>query len=691
MRHLILTTLVLYTSLSSLAIASDIEKAACAPSIEKSIKMLEGDLLQKIESLKHCPTDDEDISKLVTSEYQQFYGKQKIVTKSVKGFNLKGPEGEVNLAIEMLGSKPPKTWKAAATGCETVQCAFGKLLNSKTAAMQIFNFKAKSGYFLSLDQTINQGLRDQAWSAKTVQELDAAVTKFPSELKNLNLKKIQLVADGLRMNGDSENVAAFADNRPELIFYDAGTNGGPVRPNSYESTSWPQEVLTHETCHHHDFKGINTGGNLTSEQKNSTYKKLSGWKEVTNANGSVSWVHNPKAEFVSWYAESSPAEDYAETCMNYILHPETLEKKAPLKYAYMKSTLFHGKEFKDKPWTKSKINEWPKLKEQLADESFCSQGIATCLPNLKYESTQFCVHSTSSNNSYSVSCGSAQSQIQNNPCVMKMKQDRITEMLKTLEGENDFCQLGGPGAVNQQLNKVCANSANEFAKTLESLAKIDMAPAVSACESENDYSKACVISKSFANLNVKEEYKKIVNDFISNKVPDRMNAVANQLEKKSDNIWLKSCLNSIGKITEYNVKSSTGAESTIYDYQSNDSKVSSAYLGKYIYDGYDQKDANSACAANIVESLKNEGIKVPESGSPVNIMKKIFKEEIQSLETEVFGKIADSTKKCLILKSCKEKAIYNLLKDWESKSPVQRAGFATEEYAKELQKKWSSY
>lgn len=55
--------------------------------------------------------------------------------------------------------------KVCPTNDERIVERVEKLLKSKEAAMQVMNIHAKSGYSLSLDQTINQNLADQIWSA----------------------------------------------------------------------------------------------------------------------------------------------------------------------------------------------------------------------------------------------------------------------------------------------------------------------------------------------------------------------------------------------------------------------------------------------------------------------------------------------------------------------------------------------
>src|SRR5690606_6657464 len=192
---------------------------------------------------------------------------------------------------------------------------------------------------------------NQIWSPKEIRELDAAISKLPPELTDLpHFNLIERMADGYRRSTSSSSTAAFASPRiknfkeAELVIYDSGLSRLSTK-NPYLSTSWPQEVLIHEICHHYDFKGYYTSneGKMTTEQKSSAFSKLSNWKRTVGPKGEETWKSSSNAQFVSDYAATQPAEDFAETCSNYVLHPEKLKAKAPAKYAFMKKNVFNNK------------------------------------------------------------------------------------------------------------------------------------------------------------------------------------------------------------------------------------------------------------------------------------------------------------------------------------------------------------
>lgn len=633
---------------------------------------------------KVCPTNDETILKRAEDEYAKYFGALPQVKKPVKGFNLTGSEKELKLAVEVLGAKPPKTWAAAAKGCPSIQCAFENLLGSKEAAMQIFNINAKSGYKMILDQSINQNMAEQIWSPAEIREVDATVSKLPKELRNLpKITEITRMADTLRLHGHGANTGAYAspawgNNKAELVVYDVGMKGVTTGKDPLDVSSWPQEATMHELCHHHDYKGYYTSGNgtMSSEQKNSAFKKLSGWKEVTSAKGESSWVPVEGSEFVSNYAKTAPAEDYAESCMNYVLHPEKLKEKAPKKYAFMKANLFNNQEFTDSPWNVDKSKKWPALNEKLADETSCAEKLNECSKDMYWHAKgYFCSKST-------YYCGTAESRLKDNTCFKDFKKSRLQEFATVLEAEENFCSFGGARTIEQSVDSVCKGSADKLAKVLEAAVKVDVQPQIAKCEEENDFTSECVLNDTLATLNTPAELAPSVERIFAKSIPSRMAALSKKLDTINSSTWLKACLSGVSNVQQWE----TTKGEKVFNYGSNDKAFSAGYLGKYIYDDYDRQDINTNCGNKMLSSLEASGIKIPKSGNAVQLMKQPFTDELKSFETDVISQASAATKKCLTA-SCKTTKIEELLIAWEQKSPEKRAGFATKEYAEELRSK----
>jgi hypothetical protein len=631
---------------------------------------------------KECPGFDEIILNNVAVEYKKNFGHLPLVRQKVKGFYLVGTASELSTAKEMLGNKTTKGWKEAAINCETIQCAMAKLLKSKEAAMQVMNIKIKSGYILSLDQTINQGKADQLWSAQEIREIDAAFSKMPRELRNLTLSKIERLADGFRRGDDSAQVAAFASpyvkgyKAAELVSYDAGMQRLSNGKNPYKTTSWPQEVMIHELCHHQDYKGYYASnyGAMTSEKLGSTFGKLSGWKEKTDAKGKSVWTAKKDSKFVSWYAETSPAEDYAETCMNYVLHPETLKKKAPEKYAYMKKYLFNNNEFSNSPWNDEKSKNWPQLANLVSDESTCNAKLAKCAEDLKF-SDFF----------------SPKSQLQNSDCLKTLKEERLQEISASLSDHPMYCELGGQSTISSQLNNICKASTDHFLKLIDGVEKTDLKVASQLCETKNDFTHACVIENAKLNLTPPKELVGTLDRIIQSKIPDRMAALGNKINEMSTSAWLTACLKTAKGIDVYEVTDgASGIKRPIYSYKSSDPNIQDSFLGNYIYKDYNKDDMNKSCADAAIKALSDEGIKTPESGFPVNVMQKPFLDELKTFEKEVLKEIGPSMKGCLF-NGCKNERILGLMKAWEEKSPQKRKGFASMDQAREIREKVSTF
>jgi hypothetical protein len=655
-------------------------------------KFNENDIISILAKIKDCPTDDQEMLSKVKQDFDAYYGEDRVRSAYIKGYMLKGPSSMFSTARKMLGAKRPDGWKEAASDCETILCAFTKLLKSEKAAMQIFNFKKKSGYYLSLDQTLNDNMGEQIWSAKEVQELDAAVDKLPKHLRNMKLDKIQRYADGLRESTHNANVAAYASPVPELVFYDAGAKGSPTGKNSYTSTSWPQEVLLHELCHHYDFKNFHNTGSLISETRGSIFGKLSGWKEKKTKGGEVDWKHNHDAKFVSNYASSSPAEDYAESCMNYILHPHKLEQKSPEKYNYMKKYVFKKQEFKQEPWTNKDIPVWQGLEDQIAEEKGCIESVSACLKSITYSGGNYCVvggtYKIGTSSTSWHRCEDVAKIIQGDSCVKDVKANIINEITEELGRSEDlFCDYGGIGTVQKRKDDICNKSIVELSQKLDKANEMDLTPLIQDCEQNDDFTKQCVIDKVQSKINVSgnKEAIKLINKVVNAKVSDRMTALGNKLSQKQNSLWFKACLKSVGSIEHYKISSSnTGEYRDTYRYVPIDDAFGTGFLGSFIYKDYKRDDINMDCANEVVKVLKESGVKTPKTGSPVNLMQDHFIKELRSFERDVLLVFDDSIKKCLFIKRCKLKKVRALVKAWEAKSPELRKGMASDDFIEEL-------
>lgn len=671
------------------------ESSHCSGALTEIYSLKDTSLEEVVEKLKECPTDKEIVAAQVKKDFEKFFGKRKINSGWVKGYKLKAPAGLLTVAAQMLGERPPKAWKQAAKECETLLCAFGKLFKSETAAMQILNFQHRTGYRLSLDQTVNYDhrnkrlLADEVWSAKEIQEMDAAAAKLPPRLKGLKVNQIDRYGDGIRSHGHGQSVGAYASPSGALRIYDTGLEGHATGPNSYTSTSWPQEVLLHELCHHHDYKHWDENYTMISERKGSGFGALSGWKKKTNSNGKYYWASSDGAKFVSRYASTSPAEDYAETCMNYVLHPQRLKKKAPEKYAYMKKYLFSGKEYTDKIWAKKPESNWPLLNDLLAKEDQCSDQIQACLKNVNFSYGSFIEDiSNKKESGNQISSGRAfyhnEKALFDHECIKKLKKDYTDQFTTELRNKDEnFCKNGGDSVIKQSQGNVCQKTIKKMKSTIKQLKNIEFSAYTKKCEAQKDYTRECIKTQLAEDKGIElNDNQFLFNNMLKNKLPKRLEALGARLTELPTNDWLKSCLKDVSDVDFW---TTTQGKKLIY-YSTEVEKVNSGEISRFIAVTGSRLDIQKRCSTNILQEFKHQGFKVSDTNKENTNLLLIgpFKKEFQSFETEVLSQIPAVTKKCLIGKKCKRKRIQELLLAWQAKDPDKRQGLKDSELVEKL-------
>jgi hypothetical protein len=626
-------------------------------------------------SYQQCPTFDEEIFKNVQAEYLANYGKLPQRSKNIRGLKLIGSQKELDLMLEMLGKKPHSSWPAVAASCRDVLCALEKLVGSKEAAMQLFNIPAKTGMILSLDQTINNNLNQQHWSPTEIREVDALMSKLPAQMRNLWIRKVERLADGLRQYNHYGDTAAFAVPgfsaiiNPKLVIYDTGMKNLTIGKNAYHTISWPQEVILHELCHHHDFIGLGRRQNGISFSKklNGEWVKISDWREVADEKGKNTWRHGKNAQFVRDYAATSPSEDYAESCMAYLLKPQLLKKISPEKYNYMKKNIYAGEEFLNRSWVTGTKIDWPKLTSLLDNDSGCTVKIAACI-----------------NQTDTYLIFSAARAFRENACINKMKEDRIAEINQSLGDDPKYCEAGGPNAIAEQKDKICQKDLDKISRFLDEGQRFDFTKAVQQCEARNDFSELCILQGiKIPDGNIASEFIPGITKMLRSKIPDRMEAIGNAPLPSSG--WIQNCVG-LAKTIRVQKVLVNGRPDSYLKYI--DEKNQGTYLGMYIYKNYENKDLNTECAKTALSAFEAQGIKTPKSGIAANIFQAhAFKEELFSFQNEVIKVMEATTKVCMISNSCKENKILELLTNWEQKNPRRRQGIANAEFAKELRLK----
>jgi hypothetical protein len=418
---------------------------------------------------------------------------------------------------------------------------------------------------------------------------------------------------------------------------------------------------------------------------------LSGWKEKTNESGEPSWIHNKTSGFVSDYAKSSPAEDYAESCMNYILHPNKLKKLAPEKFEYMKTQVFSQEDFLESDWTDLKRLRWDKLKDVIADESGCQDGIRECFSELYHSSERICKPLTRTGydgKKFTMSnCSKVPILINEDKCMTEYKKKLVERYSNSLWAmDSQFCEQGGASTVEKEQAFFCQKSLGKLQENLVSIKSLDFKSAVDNCESKLNYSEKCVEDQVYKTLAITdEEGKKVYRKLIKDKIPDRMVS----LEKKAASIdtskWMSSCfenIHSIGRFTS--MKSGDENEQKLFNYYSSTKGIKAGFLGEYLFTSNAQKNVNFECSKKVEEILKQEGITLPESGNSIELLKGNIKNEIRSFNNEVVDHISEKTKSCLFFQKCKIKRIRKLIDSWIEKSPKSRSDLGKDEFAEKI-------
>lgn len=287
-------------------------------------------------------------------EYDDNFAKLPKSKNNIRGINLEGSLLELKYLNKMLGQTPNDEWKLA-KDCKNVLCVLTKMYNSEETAQRVLNIAKRDGYIVSLAKDFNNEKDKpvgQLFSPAEIRDIDLAYKLLPSSYKKLSsLDLLKRLPKGyLSPHGD--NVAAYAspsfhstyyNKEGEITFIDGAFNS---------DKSWGPLVAVHELSHHVDYSYSQSKTLGISE--GNEYLKLSGWfkkkaYKVDETSGKKilvdDWQHAPDKKFITEYASSQPAEDFAETCAYYIFEPKKLKSVDPDKYNFVKNIVFKGKEF----------------------------------------------------------------------------------------------------------------------------------------------------------------------------------------------------------------------------------------------------------------------------------------------------------------------------------------------------------
>lgn len=147
----------------------------------------------------------------------------------------------------------------------------------------------------------------------TLMKLPPQLTKDNPNLKDIERKK-KLENKPAGAPGDSE----YKGGR--IVVFDKGVyDGGRLDKDNLRRS------ILHELAHTVDDEVPHVFAQWCA---------LSGWRKH---NGE--WRHGPHATFVDDYAKTSPYEDWADTFMEYVIHPEIVRKKFEGKFRFIERFL----------------------------------------------------------------------------------------------------------------------------------------------------------------------------------------------------------------------------------------------------------------------------------------------------------------------------------------------------------------
>lgn len=115
--------------------------------------------------------------------------------------------------------------------------------------------------------------------------------------------------------------------------------------------------------------------------KNNLWNAFSKWRQSLDSKGKVKWT-SENENFVSRYARTNPAEDFAESFTAYIINPSFLKKVAPKKYNYLREYVFSGNEFYKRERKDFDNNQAEDLFHSNIDEETLNSAVSSCFDEL---------------------------------------------------------------------------------------------------------------------------------------------------------------------------------------------------------------------------------------------------------------------------------------------------------------------
>lgn len=242
-------------------------------------------------------------------------------------------------SVDFLNRPAPAGQKIFSSTCKKVDCALKNIFGSEQG-LQLMYMHRRYGMNGS-----HIARPDSApWSKKDLDTVLLSLSDYPDGLfPAIDNKMLLRGKPGMGGFGVYANATMMVFEYWDIL-----------GPNSKRS------IITHELGHFI--------AGRTYQDGDSSWLKKSAWEKKTKVeNGkSIDFFESKKPEvFVSEYAKSNPAEDFAESVVAYRYNPQFLKKTSPDKYEIIKTTVFDGVEYVSETACKNPVRESQKAKKAI--------------------------------------------------------------------------------------------------------------------------------------------------------------------------------------------------------------------------------------------------------------------------------------------------------------------------------------
>jgi hypothetical protein len=275
-------------------------------------------------------------------------------------------ENERDEAIirRLLGKLPPAEWRFQ-QDChdknQQLECYLGKVLKSQRAASQLLNLARQHDLHLMLDQSKFQSAQkvvfdprtyqtyvdyptsdqESIWTPEQVQVVNDVVANLPSKLTSFkHMKNIYHIGGGYFLTRDR----SLPSKRPDTVAVTQNPTflNGVLRNEgfialfsepifTFGNNQDSRDTLVHELAHALDHQSAGTDGLELSRRPE--WWSLS-WEKIGHQFSPIA-----RKLFVSNYAMTSPAEDFAESVNIYLTAPERLKQASLAKFKFIEQLL----------------------------------------------------------------------------------------------------------------------------------------------------------------------------------------------------------------------------------------------------------------------------------------------------------------------------------------------------------------